>query len=150
LREGRAPAPNFDEKERSVMTEVSLWRLYLLRIAYLLLFVFLGLQFWPLMFDHKPWDLMHGVACSMFATLPVLALVGMRYPLQMLPLLFFEIVWKSIWLIAIALPLWNEHRIDADTTETVKACLMSVIFPIVIPWSYVWANYVRKPSDRWR
>ncbi len=132
------------------MTDVSLLRLDLLRAAYLLMFVFLGLQFWPLMLDHRPWDLMHGVACSMFAALPVLALVGIRYPLHMLPLLFFEILWKSIWLIAIALPLWQMHQIDADTAETVKACLMSIIFPIVIPWSWVWTNYVRKASDRWR
>jgi hypothetical protein len=34
--------------------------------------------------------------------------------------------------------------------ETVKACLMGrVIFPLVIPWSYVWARFVKQPGDRW-
>jgi hypothetical protein len=69
----------------------------------------------------------------------------------MLPLLLFEVVRKSTWLIAIALPLWSAHQIDANTAETVKACVMGiVIFPIAIPWPYVFANYVRKPGDRWR
>lgn len=26
---------------------------------------------------------------------------------------------------------------------------MGVIVPVVIPWSYVFANYVKKPGDRW-
>ena len=45
----------------------------------------------------------------------------------MLPLLFFELLWKAIWLIAIALPLWSAHKLDAETLETVKACLMGVV-----------------------
>jgi hypothetical protein len=39
---------------------------------------------------------------------------------------------------------------DENTWATASACLMGVIFPIVIPWSYVIANYVMKPGDRWR
>ena len=63
----------------------------------------------------------------------------------------FETVWKAIWLVAIAWPLWSAHPIDADTAETVKACLMGVvIFPLAIPWPYVIANFVRKPADRWK
>ena len=69
----------------------------------------------------------------------------------MLPLLFFELVWKSIWLIVVALPLWSARQpMDAKTSETVLACLMGVIFPIVIPWRYVFSNYVMKRGDRWR
>jgi hypothetical protein len=33
--------------------------------------------------------------------------------------------------------------------ETVKACLMAVVIPFIIPWHYVLANYVKKPGDRW-
>lgn len=132
-------------------TEVSVARLYALRATYLLIAVGMGSQVWPLMVHHaKPWDLMHGVANSMLAAMSALALLGLRYPLRMLPLLFFELTWKSTWLIAIAWPLWSAGRIDPDTAETVKACLMGVIFPLVIPWPYVWAKYVRTPGDRWR
>src|SRR5208337_936194 len=134
------------------MTEVSTFRLYLMRAMYLLIFVGLGSEVWPGIIHHaKPWDLMHGVACSLLAALSALMALGIRYPLQMLPLLLFELLWKAIWLLAVALPLWSAHQLDPDTMETVKACLMGVVLClIVIPWPYVLANYVKKPGDRWR
>jgi hypothetical protein len=50
-----------------------------------------------------------------------------------------------------ALPLALTHQIDAEVRESIKACLMGVIlFPIVIPWPYVLANYVKRPGDRWK
>jgi hypothetical protein len=132
-------------------TEVSLLRLYALRATYLLLIVGLGIDVWPGIIHHeKPWGLMLGVVQCVLAAVSLLALVGLRYPLQMLPLLFFETVWKSIWLIVIAVPLWSAHQMDANTWETAVACLMGVIFPVVIPWRYVVANYVMKGGDRWR
>jgi hypothetical protein len=133
------------------IAEVSAFRLYALRAGYLLLVVGLGSQIWPAMIHHtKPWDLMQGVANSMLAAMSALAVLGIRYPLRMLPLLFFELLWKAIWLIAIALPLWSAGHMDTDTVATVQACLMAVVFPIVIPWSYVFANFGKKPGDRWR
>ncbi len=134
------------------MSEVSTFRLYLLRAMYLLIVVGLGSEIWPGIIHHaKAWDLMHGVASSLLAAISVLAALGIRYPLQMLPLLLFELLWKAIWLLAIALPLWSANQLDADTMETVKACLMGIVLvPIVIPWPYVLAQYVKKPGDRWK
>ncbi len=133
------------------MTEVALWRLYALRAAYLLLVVGLGIEIWPGIIRHeKPWELMYGVVQCVLAAVSLLALLGLRYPLQMLPLLFFEIVWKSIWLIVVAMPLWSAHQMDARTWDTAVACLMVVIFPLLIPWGYVVTNYVRRGGDRWR
>ena len=88
------------------MSAVSTFRLYLLRATYLLIFVGLGSDVWPGMIHHaKAWDLMHGVASSLLAAMSVLVVLGIRCPLQLLPLLLFELLWKSIWLIATALPL---------------------------------------------
>lgn len=133
------------------MAEVSVFRLYLLRATYLLIVVGLGFQIWPAVIHHAPtWDLMHGVVSCLLAGVSVLALLGLRYPLRMLPLLLFELAWKSIWLIAVAAPLWFAHRVDADTRETIMACLMGLIlFPLVIPWPYVFAHYLKAPADRW-
>jgi hypothetical protein len=39
---------------------------------------------------------------------------------------------------------------DADTTETAYECLMAIIFLVVVPWRYVFDNYVKKGADRWR
>ena len=133
------------------MTEVSTFRLYLLRATYLLILVGLGLEVWPGLIHHEtPWTLWHGVGASLLAAVTVLAALGIRYPLRMLPLLLFELIWKSIWLAAIALPLWSANRIDPDTMESIRACAPGlVIFPLAIPWPYVLARFVREPGDRW-
>jgi hypothetical protein len=133
------------------MNDVSTFRLYLLRAVYLLIGVGLLFTIWPQIIQHpKVWPLWHGVGCSLLGTISLLAFLGIRYPLKMLPILFFEMIWKSIWLIAVALPLWSANQMDADNLETAQNCLMGVIVPLVIPWRYVWANYVKMRGDRWR
>jgi hypothetical protein len=133
------------------MTELSTFRLTLLRAAYLLLVVGLGITIWPSILDpSQGWSLMGGVVTCMLGAMSALALVGLRYPLKMLPLLFFEVTWKTIWLLRVALPLWFSGRLDAATTETVYECLLIVVFPFLIPWDYIVATYVRKSGDPWR
>ncbi|MDB5693888.1 MAG: hypothetical protein JWO81_2951, partial [Alphaproteobacteria bacterium] len=62
-----------------------------------------------------------------------------------------EIAWKATWLIAIGLPLRQAGKLDPDSMDTFKACAFGVVlFAAVIPWPYVWANYVRAPGERWR
>ncbi len=131
--------------------EVSTFRLYLMRGLFLLMCVGTVLTQVPGMIHRTtPWSLMHGVVASMLLTMAVLSALGVRYPLQMLPILLFELLWKSIWLLVFALPLWTAHQMDADTMGSVKACLMGIVLcPLVIPWPYVWANYVIKRGDRW-
>jgi hypothetical protein len=134
------------------MSEVSTLRLYLLRATYLLILVGMGLQIWPLILQH-PSDLEHyrGVTRSLIGGVTLLCALGIRYPLRMLPLLLFELVWKTTWVLSFGLPAWQAHQMTPDMQETMKACLMGVvIFPLVIPWGYVWANYVKAPGDRWR
>jgi hypothetical protein len=133
------------------MTDVSLFRLYALRAGYLILTAGIAATIWPLLISHSPqWPLMNGVVCSLLAALSVLAAVGIRYPLQMLPILLFELTWKSIWLIAVALPLWSANQLDARTLDTVRDCLVGVILIPLIPWRYVIAQYVTSPGDGWR
>jgi hypothetical protein len=133
------------------MSEVSTFRLYLLRAMYLLLVVGLGLTIWPGIL-HAPEDLPHmnGVVRSLLGALSLLAILGIRYPLGMLPLLFFELAWKVIWILAFGLPVWSGHRLDAGMQETLKACLMGVVLcPLVIPWRYAYAHYLKAPGDPW-
>jgi hypothetical protein len=136
---------------RSDASEVALWRLYLLRATYLLIVVGQGIQTWPQILHHdKPWTVMQSAALCMLAALTVLSALGLRYPLKLLPVFFFEIVWKTLWLLVMALPLWQAGKLDPNTMQTVIACAMVIIFPIVIPWGYVMTHYVRAAADRWR
>ncbi|MFC6039982.1 hypothetical protein ACFPYN_11170 [Paenisporosarcina macmurdoensis] len=142
-------------KSTEKMNEVSLLRLYLLRALYLLIVVGLAIVQWPevllqLIHQEKSWDLMEGVVACMLTAFSALSILGLRYPLQMLPLLLWEFVWKSIWLIVVALPLWSAGQMDESTWATASACLIVLIFPFVIPWRFVFAHYVKKHGDRWR
>jgi hypothetical protein len=130
---------------------VSLLRLYLLRALYALIALGLAFHIWPSVIHHATiWPFWHGVAASLLATICVLAFLGIRYPLKMMPLLFFEMTWKAIWLIFVALPLWLSHQVDSDTLQTAYECLMGVIVPILLPWGYVFRTYMTAPGDRWR
>jgi hypothetical protein len=48
--------------------------------------------------------------CRVLGAVSALALLGLRYLLLLLPLLFFELAWKSIWLIVVAMPLWSANQ----------------------------------------
>jgi hypothetical protein len=128
--------------------ETSIFRLYLMRLLYLLNFVMLGLQVWPVMVNHVgAWDPVKGVAFSFWAVLSALSGLGLRYPLKMLPLLLLQLLYKSVWVIAVALPLWSTFR----SIELTRIMAMgAVVDLIVIPWPYVLANYVKMRGDRWR
>jgi hypothetical protein len=136
---------------RPTLPEVSLFRLYTLRAGYLILAVGLGVYIWPVVLHHTN-ELAEtaGVRFSLLAGLGATAVLGLRYPLQMLPLLLFELIWKAIYLIAFALPLWSAHQVNAAVAEDIKACLMVVIFIPLIPWRYVSAHYLLKHGDRWK
>ena len=129
--------------------DVSLTRLHVLRASYLLLVVGLGATIVPLLLSHEP--MTRGVIPSLLGAVWLLAFVGLRYPLQMLPLLLFELAWKTIWLIAFGLPQWSSGHLPPTFAEDFKAIAAGVILmPIVIPWGYVYRHYVKEPANRWR
>jgi hypothetical protein len=132
-------------------SEVSLFRLYTLRIAYFVLAAGLGTYIWPSVIHHtSEFAIRMGPQFSLLAGIGATAVLGLRYPVQMLPLLLFEMIWKAIYLIGFALPLWLAHQVNASAAEDIKACLMVVIFIPLIPWRYVFAHYIVQRGDRWR
>jgi len=140
-----------DRNGTAAATSVSLPRLYLLRLGYLVVAVGLALTKWPLIINHdRPWPLFEGVETCMLVALSLLALLGLRYPLQMLPILLFELGWKFIWVAVVVLPLWISNQMDPATLQVFYSCLVVSIVLAVIPWRYVVAHYVMKPGDRWR
>lgn len=131
----------------SVESEVSLVRLYVLRAMYLVLVIGGGIVFLPQLIGHEPTA--RGVIPSMLGGLWVLACFGVRYPLQMLPILLFELVWKTIWLIDYGLPQWRAGVHTTQFTEDFKAIALGLILIPIIPWGYVFRHYLRMPGARW-
>ncbi|HEX8799158.1 MAG TPA: hypothetical protein VF772_11120 [Terriglobales bacterium] len=128
--------------------DVSTLRLYVMRFVYLLNFVLLGLDVWPALFRHQgAWDPVKGVAFSFWAALSLLSGLGLRYPLKMVPLLLLQLVYKAVWLAAVALPMWSAVR----STDLTRAMVIGVVVDVLgIPWSYVLASYMKERGDKWR
>jgi hypothetical protein len=132
--------------------ELPLYRLYLLRASYALLAFVQGYKTWSAILRHTgPWQLWDGIDHSFFGALTVLSLLGLRYPIRMMPLLVYELTWKLIWTLAIFLPLYLGHRVDPDNADSfLSISIAIVIVPLILPWGYIWKNYVTAPGDRWR
>jgi hypothetical protein len=131
--------------------ELPLWRLYTLRLCYLILAGGIGTFFWPSVIHHtSEFASSSGVRMSLLAGLGLMAVLGLRYPMQMIPLLLFELMWKAIYLLFFALPLWQAHQITDAVADDIKSIAMVVIFIPLIPWGYVARNYLMKRSEKWK
>jgi hypothetical protein len=129
--------------------QVSLVRLYVLRATYLLLVVGLGFMIVPQIVSHELTS--RGVIAALLGGIWVLAFIGIKYPLEMLPLLMFEFAWKAIWIVAYGLPQWSAGQLPPTFAEdSLNIGLGVILMPLVIPWKYVWRQYVKKPGARWR
>jgi hypothetical protein len=129
---------------------LSLFRLHAMRAGYLLMAVGLALVKWPLLPDTHSMPLYEGVTVCLLTAMSLLALLGLRYPVKLLPVLLFETTWKLLWLGAVALPKAATGSVDAATADTVVSCSLVIVIIAVIPWRFVWHTYARGSGDRWR
>jgi hypothetical protein len=138
-----------ETQQANVAPEVSLARIYVLRATYLLLVIGLGGMIVPEVVSHPV--ISRGVIPSLLGAVWVLAFVGLKYPLQMLPLLMFEFAWKSIWMLAYGLPQWYAGQLPATFAEdSFNIGVGVILMPFVIPWGYVYRHYVKQSGARWR
>lgn len=149
------PLPCPSPKRHESLTpidDVPLWRLHLLRALYLLISVGLALTFGPDLLDPGPdWAQRQGSTAALLAGVGCLCLLGLRYPLQMLPVLMFEMVWKLIWLLAIGWPLWRAGAGTPTLASNAVECAVGVaLVALALPWRYVWQRYAVQPAERWR
>lgn len=89
------------------------------------------------------------VLCLLVGT-SILALIGLRYPQRMLPILLFEVTWKLLWLGIIALPLWLDHQLEGATRTQAATILWVGIIIAVIPWRHVLTTYLLTRGEPWR
>jgi len=133
----------------SAGSEVSLVRLYVLRAAYLLLVIGIGAMILPVLVAHELSA--RGVIPSLLWGVWLLAFLGLLHPLEMLPVLMFEFAWKTTWLLVFGLPQWMAGQLPPTFAEdSFNIGFGIILMPLVIPWSYVWRHYVKRPGARWR
>ena len=105
---------------------------------------------WPLLFADKPWKLAEGTVECLLVAMSILALIGVRYPQRVLPILLFEVGWKLLWLGVVALPLWLDNQLEGATLEQAAAVLWVGIIIGVIPRRHVLTQYVLASGEPWR
>jgi hypothetical protein len=105
---------------------------------------------WPLLPDAHTLPLYEGVTVCVLTAMSLFALLGVRYPAKLLPLLLLETTWKILWLSVVALPTAIAGDLDAATTTVLVNCFFVVVIAAVIPWRYAWRRYMREKGEPWR
>ena len=133
------------------LSEISTLRLWLLRAMYLFIALGLVLTVWPGIVAPSDTTADVGtVVQALLGALALLCIVGLRYPLRMIPVLLFELLWKLIWVVAFALRMWQHQGLDQYASETLFACVIGVVLvPLALPWAYVFKHYMTAKSEPW-
>jgi hypothetical protein len=140
----RSSGFNLFKSDRERNEGVPLINIYLLRLLYSLMFLFLTYTSFTHIIHHTgPWDPANSAAWFMWVSFGVIAAIGIRRPLKMLPIVLLEIVYKTAWLIVVALPLYQRNELAGTPTGAMAGNFMLVILPIVaMPWRYFFRTYI--------
>ena len=130
--------------------ELPLYRVNLMRVGYLVMGLGLAIVKWPLLLHASSMPLFEGVVTCLLTALSLLAFLGLRHPVRLLPVLLFESLWKVIWLSVVALPAVLAGDVDDATGGVIVNCSLVLVILAVVPWRYVWQRYVGAQGDRWR
>ena len=130
---------------------LSLRRLNTMRLGYAVMGLGLAATKWPQLIGRsESWPLYEGVSTYLLVAMGLLALLGLRYPVKMLPIMLFESLWKLMWLGVVAVPLWMGDGMNPATSKVAGAVLWVVIVIAVTPWSYVVSEYIKREGNPWR
>ena len=119
-------------------------QIFAMRVGYLLVVITVGNTAWSRLLPHEgTWDPVVAAALSMWAGSSVLSVFGLINPLKWLPLVLFEIAYKSIWLVIVAYPLWSTSQLASSPAEGLTYAFLVVLVPVLLmPWGYVLRTYV--------
>lgn len=118
--------------------------IYLLRLLFTLMFLFFTYDSWKHILNHTGyWDSASAAAWCMCGSYSVISFIGILRPLKMLPIVLFEIIYKTAWLVIVAYPLWTKNELIGSPAEGMTRVFVWVVFPIVaMPWGYFFRNYI--------
>ncbi len=130
---------------------VPLWKTWGLRIIFAAMVVVLGSKQLDYILDGAAdWSNWRGLGHSMLFTLAILAIGGVFRPLAFLPVMIYEMAWKIVWLLVVALPPWLAGQ-DIPSIVNAKSSIIGICLLIVlIPWKYVGWRYFTQPLEPWK
>lgn len=138
--------PRFLTPDHTRYDGVRPFHIWMLRMLYALMGAFVATDAWTTLLTHEgSWDPVRAVAICVWATYPLLALLGLRHPLRMVPLMLFTIGYKTLWLVFVALPLWRAGTlVGSPSEEMTYVFLWTPLAVIAVPWGFAWRNYVTR------
>lgn len=145
-RVGGPTAPGPSAASPTASPSLPTWRLHLMRVGYLVMAVGLAFVKWPLFFREggvAALPAFEGVVATILSAMSLLAIVGLRRPVLMLPLLVLESLWKVIWVATVALPHVISGTMDDQLTNILISVSVVVVIIAVTPWDQVWKRYLR-------
>ena len=119
--------------------------IYGMRLIYILMATFLAMDVWThiITYDQR-WDPSDAMNWSVWAAFTLFAFIGIFHTVKMIPIMLLEIVYKTIWLILVALPLFLDGNLSDDTTDGMIYPFLFVILPLIfVPWGYVVKKYIK-------
>ena len=124
--------------------------IYLLRVLYFLMLIGVATDAWTQIINHQgPWDHTKAVAWCVWAAYPTLGFFGLIKPLRWLPLVIFMIFYKTLWVVAVALPLWRAGTLaDNPANEMAHVFIWAPAIILIVPWVYVFKTFVWGPTPR--
>ena len=142
--------PTTQSSPPATRMHLSLTRLNLMRAGYLFMGLGLVIVKWPHLPQASDLPLYEGVELCLLTAMSLLAFLGLRYPVKLLPVLLFESAWKLLWLGLVAAPKAVSGNLDSAFSQIATNCSLVVVILAVIPWRYAWQQYVRADGDPWR
>jgi len=130
-----------DPQRHEGVRPVNIWGL---RLFYLLMLVFVAPAAWRVLLTHEgPWEPLPAIAWAVWATYPALAFLGLFHPLRWLPIMFFTIGYKAIWLAFVSVPLWQAGTLQGSSAQPIAESFLALpLLVLVVPWGYAWRTYV--------
>ena len=84
---------------------------------------------------------MLGLGGSLFLALGLVSILGLRSPLKFVPVLLLELVYKPIWLVALALPLFFKGQFPFYVVMISGIFLAFIIGDLIaVPFSYLFTK----------
>ncbi len=123
---------------------LSTFRLVLMRVPFVLTGVLFSITAWSTLLNHwGTFEPTEGVAYAFWGALSLIAVIGIRFPVKMLPILLLQFGYKLIWILAVGYPLYTRGELDADAEALFRANAIGVGLDLIaIPWFYAINEYV--------
>ena len=86
-----------------------------------------------------------GIEGSLFLAFALLSILGLRNPLKFVPILFYQLTYKTIWFIFVVIPLVIAGNLPQEAALTVVIFALTIIGDVIaVPFSNIFAKTAEK------